>query len=488
MRGSAWLWLLWAPWAQPLPTSERQHAEAVAERQRHDREHRAQRQAKVEAWGATTLRMPWEIEGKVDDCCCDASFVVEHSRSGGVDAVLSELMRQPFFGIFKVNLQRQCQFAGIADERPVMDDCAVGECGDEEVPTFWRNQQGCLTIAPNRSRPDCATASAKDNDVDYTVLTEFDQFPTSEDGVSIVQGGEGEDGGSGTGFLRYVNLARNPERYTGYTGYTATRVWDAIYEENCFKESDSDDAQCFEERLFFRLISGLHTSIHSQLAANFYPDGAPNPLLWQQKVGLHPDRVKNLYFTYLFVSRAVSLSLPALVHYNYSTGVAGGYDSRCNELVHELMDLPLFQSCNPTFNESLMVLEHFTRQHEAGGGLQDLDQSGGSDEFDFVQHLRNVSLIMDCIGCEKCKLWGKVQVLGVGTALKILLSERANRKYELERNEIIALFNLLAKLAASSRTVAEMSTLLTDPHHGALEQLVRPKHASPDVLQMHSEL
>ena len=134
-----------------------------------------------------------------------------------------------------------------------------------------------------------------------------------------------------------------------------------------------------------------------------------------------------------------------------------------------------------------MVLEHFTRQHEAGG-LQDLDQSGGRDEFDFVQHLRNVSLIMDCIGCEKCKLWGKVQVLGVGTALKILLSERANRKYELERNEIIALFNLLAKLAASSRTVAEMSTLLTDPHHGALEQLVRPKHASPDVLQMHSEL
>ena len=47
---------------------------------------------------------------------------------------------------------------------------------------------------------------------------------------------------------------------------------------------------------------------------------APNPLLWQQKVGLHPERVKNLYFTYLFVTRAVSLSLPSLLHYNYSTG------------------------------------------------------------------------------------------------------------------------------------------------------------------------
>lgn len=32
---------------------------------------------------------------------------------------------------------------------------------------------------------------------------------------------------------------------------------------------------------------------------------------------------------------------------------------------------------------------------------------------------RNVSAVMDCVGCEKCKLWGKLQVLGLGTALKV---------------------------------------------------------------------
>ena len=32
------------------------------------------------------------------------------------------------------------------------------------------------------------------------------------------------------------------------------------------------------------------------------------------------------------------------------------------------------------------------------------------------------SAIMDCVGCEKCRLWGKLQVLGLGTALKILFS------------------------------------------------------------------
>jgi hypothetical protein len=28
---------------------------------------------------------------------------------------------------------------------------------------------------------------------------------------------------------------------------------------------------------------------------------------------------------------------------------------------------------------------------------------------------------MDCVVCEKCKLWGKLQILGIGTAIKILL-------------------------------------------------------------------
>ena len=27
---------------------------------------------------------------------------------------------------------------------------------------------------------------------------------------------------------------------------------------------------------------------------------------------------------------------------------------------------------------------------------------------------------MDCVGCDKCRLWGKLQTSGVGTALKIL--------------------------------------------------------------------
>lgn len=32
----------------------------------------------------------------------------------------------------------------------------------------------------------------------------------------------------------YVDLIENPERFTGYAGPSSSRVWKAIYEENCF--------------------------------------------------------------------------------------------------------------------------------------------------------------------------------------------------------------------------------------------------------------
>lgn len=84
----------------------------------------------------------------------------------------------------------------------------------------------------------------------------------------------------------YVNLLDNPERFTGYAGESARRVWRAIYEENCFnmvsnmdssnrkishnpvnnrhqlasfskmKVETEDSDTCFEKRVYYRLISG----------------------------------------------------------------------------------------------------------------------------------------------------------------------------------------------------------------------------------------
>ena len=35
--------------------------------------------------------------------------------------------------------------------------------------------------------------------------------------------------------MQYVDLLKNPERYTGYKGFSPHRIWRAVYDENCFK-------------------------------------------------------------------------------------------------------------------------------------------------------------------------------------------------------------------------------------------------------------
>lgn len=37
------------------------------------------------------------------------------------------------------------------------------------------------------------------------------------------------------GDAQYVDLSLNPERYTGYKGSSAHRIWRSIYMENCFR-------------------------------------------------------------------------------------------------------------------------------------------------------------------------------------------------------------------------------------------------------------
>ena len=37
-------------------------------------------------------------------------------------------------------------------------------------------------------------------------------------------------------------------------------------------------------------------------------------------------------------------------------------------------------------------------------------------------HFQNITRIMDCVGCEKCKLWGKLQLVGKQTLFVYLTS------------------------------------------------------------------
>jgi ERO1-like protein alpha len=63
-------------------------------------------------------------------------------------------------------------------------------------------------------------------------------------------------------------------------------------------------------------MSGLHTSINTHVSANFHPPDSDiaykNITYFMDRIGNHPDRVKNLHFIYSAVARAVGLISKAM--------------------------------------------------------------------------------------------------------------------------------------------------------------------------------
>lgn len=71
-----------------------------------------------------------------------------------------------------------------------------------------------------------------------------------------------------------------------------------------------------EKRILFRLLSGLHSSIMTQIANDYrFDDGrwGPNTKMFVNAVGMHPDRLTNMYFAYVFVLRAIGKARPFLM-------------------------------------------------------------------------------------------------------------------------------------------------------------------------------
>eukprot|EP01100_Stratorugosa_tubuloviscum_P001068 TRINITY_DN1240_c2_g1_i1.p1 TRINITY_DN1240_c2_g1~~TRINITY_DN1240_c2_g1_i1.p1 ORF type:complete len:454 (-),score=133.63 TRINITY_DN1240_c2_g1_i1:77-1438(-) len=360
------------------------------------------------------IKLP-KLTGIVDDCCCSVENVQQYNKL--LSSTLDKLVKRTFFKYFKVNYLRECPFWAenyICELPPDRSSggCGVCECDDSEIPEPWKKQDTRL------DRVD-------------TTLGKFNSWQDENDDVWTFN----DPGSDGV----YLNLELNPERFTGYGGFNSTRIWMAIYKENCFP--GTVQTQCFEERVFYRLISGFHGSTTAHLCRYYQYDQVtgvwkPQLDLFEWRLGHFPDRIKNIYFTFVFLLRAVIKISDILVQYDLNTGNPND-DNQAKQLVHQFVDLKALQTCAPIFNESNMF---------QGAEKQNLKK-------EFKKKFQNISEIMDCVACESCKVHAKLQMLGIGTALKILLSEQSSLAQKLQRNEIIALINTLQKFSDSITSI-----------------------------------
>uniref|UniRef100_A0A3Q0T688 ERO1-like protein alpha n=1 Tax=Amphilophus citrinellus TaxID=61819 RepID=A0A3Q0T688_AMPCI len=403
------------------------------------------------ASGYAECRCFCQVTGDLDDCTCDVE-TIDNFNNNQLFPKLQTLLESDYFRFYKVNLNKPCPFWTASSECGLRD-CAVKPCSPVSLKLIYQLAE---------TREALLDWSKHDDEAERFCVVDDEDSPDSQ----------------------YVDLLLNPERFTGYKGPEAWQIWNSIYEENCFKpysikrplnpnafqSSSGSEGQCVEKRAFYRLVSGLHASINIHLSARYLLDDSWYQRKWGHNVsefrqrfdseltaGEGPKRLRNLYFLYLIELRALAKVLPFFQQSSFQlyTGRPEEDQEHKEQLLHILQ---LARSFPLHFDETSLF----------GGDEKEAAKLKEDIRLAFL----NISRIMDCVGCFKCRLWGKLQTQGLGTALRILFSERqiealpksSNQQpsFQLSRQEIVSLFNAFGRISTSVRELKNFRVLLAE--------------------------
>ena len=465
-----------------------------------------------------------EPRAKVSDAC--ASYADLDSLNGKLHPYVRNLANNTdFFSYYRLNLyNKQCPFW--SDDNGLCGNiaCAVTTLENEEdIPEIWKAEELSKLEGPKAQHPgrkqqrelQRPLLGKLGEEVGESCVVEYDDECDERD-YCVPE----DEGASAKG--DYVSLADNPERFTGYAGEGAHQVWEGIYRENCFsrpkrseksatvpglgapfpafsgnqaqaaldfkqivRAHDRDQArksgtveetlefedECLEKRVFYRVISGMHASISTHLCYDYLNqttgEWGPNLQCYKERLHDHPERISNLYFNYAFVLRAVGKLRDYVQEYTFCTGDPV-QDQRTKQMIKVLANA--IPSGPQIFDESVM--------------FQDQTEDGISLKEDFRNRFRNVSRIMDCVGCDKCRLWGKVQTNGYGTALKVLFEfgngHAGEDKPLLRRTELVALINTLDKISSALKAIEHFRDMVAAELEGKDPEATRnAAQASP---------
>ncbi len=458
----------------------------------------------------------------VSDAC--ASYSTLEKLNARVKPTVDDLTRTTdFFSYYRVNLfHKKCPFWDDGSGMCGNIACAVQTLENEDdIPEVWRASELGKLEGPSakhpgkttqRERPKRPLQGGLGEDVGESCVVEYDDECDERD-YCIPEDESASSKGD------YVSLVQNPERFTGYAGDGAHQVWEAIYRENCFQKSSFPHSaqlggsslargpaaldfrsvleaagrqqvleekrqedpnvpfvaktglevedECIEKRVFYRVISGMHASISTHLCWDFLNqttgEWTPNVACYTSRLHGFPDRISNLYFNYALLTRAIAKLGPHLRGYTFCSG---DQDQDAATRAKVLAVIEKASSVPQIFDESLMFK----------------NGEGPSLKEDFRSRFRNVSRLMDCVGCDKCRLWGKLQTAGYGTALKVLF-EFDNDSLEipvLSRTELVSLFNTYARLGSSLNAIQQFRIMVEGEEEVDEEAVQEPPVTIPE--------
>lgn len=380
--------------------------------------------------------------GEIETSCCDYGTIEAMNREISVN--IKPLLSSLYFRYYKINLHRECPFW---KENPVCgrQTCTVSKCQTDQVP---------LSVIDYYD-----LAKVKYPSVEHNIL----YLKKLSDEFLVLEENDPD--------AVFVNLLENPERFTGYVGKNTKLVWNTIYGLNGSSDRESEHSsnpinqapstsitpeearlashESMEKRVYFRIVSGLHSSISTHIAIDFLDiktgNWVKNFELFHDRVGSHPERIKNMFFVYMVILRGLT-KLEDYFENNPILDEAGKKDTGLMEIVHKIIKTA--KSCSTRFEDALLA------QPDNLKIIRKL-------KYKFQSAVRTI----DCVACEKCRLWGKIQLTGIGTALKAIFDlneEKQKKKFQLSREEVVALFNVLGRFSESLIALDDFRTMYNE--------------------------
>lgn len=185
--------------------------------------------------------------------------------------------------------------------------------------------------------------------------------------------------------------------------------------------------------LLYRLISGVQSNINMHISQYYFDKEGyyvyPNHLEYIRRVGGNKERIENLYFTYSFILSAFDKLYNDIQDYVYTK-----YNKTENTLLKNKMR---------ELNNQFLSAEFKSLNEDR------LLTSVSKQEFasQVQPHFFNITRLIDCVTCEKCKLHGKLQFNGMAAAMKVMFPHK--QQDAITRNEFVGFINLMRKLSNS---------------------------------------
>ncbi|KAK9543306.1 hypothetical protein VZT92_001096 [Zoarces viviparus] len=179
--------------------------------------------------GCADSRCFCQVSGDLDDCACDVE-TIDGFNNHKLFPKLQTLLESDYFRFYKVNLNKACPFWRVGGGCG-LKDCAVKLCSPNQVPEGIRSssQDQCSAEVKDSEQPESLGAvDVSLSEETREALLNWSKHDDEAERFCVVDDEEAPDS-------QHVDLLLNPERFTGYRGPEAWRVWNSIYEENCFK-------------------------------------------------------------------------------------------------------------------------------------------------------------------------------------------------------------------------------------------------------------